>query len=120
MPNQYHRFAGIDGKKLTWTPEINALFKNNKYNSTAGRVGCALSHLTLWRHIASTKNQLHLVLEDDALFLDDWQAKWNREYSRLLPPNPLVVVQLNMGSIFDAQPVVLQVLDISWRDTRSE
>ena len=75
----------MDGRNLTWNDEIDRLFKNNRYNSSATRIGCALSHYTLYRHIAATNNELHLVLEDDSQFIDDWIDVWNDDMFPRLP-----------------------------------
>jgi hypothetical protein len=59
--------------------------------SSASRIGCALSHLALYRHIASTTNETYLILEDDAPFLrQDWVDVWNKEYYPLLPKDTYV------------------------------
>ena len=41
-------------------------------------IGCALSHLAAWRAVAAAADDhaMHLVLEDDAVFVDDFAAKW--------------------------------------------
>ena len=49
-------------------------------------VGCALSHYTLYQHIANASTPgLHLVLEDDGEFVKDWVKKWNFYYYPELP-----------------------------------
>ena len=86
--DEYHRFAAIDSTALTWTDEIHRLFHRNRYGSSRGGIiGCALSHYSLWKHIASTNGELHLVLEDDAEFVEGWIDKWNYEYYPSLPKN---------------------------------
>jgi GR25 family glycosyltransferase involved in LPS biosynthesis len=81
----FHLFEAV-----SWNPELERIFKNNRYGSAHGVVGCAMSHYTLWKHIATTKNQLHLILEDDAIFKQGWLKKWNREYALDLPRNAFV------------------------------
>lgn len=82
----FHRFSAIDGRNLTWNNEINSLFINNKFLSRASRIGCAMSHLTLYRHIANTTNERYIIFEDDAYFADkNWINKWNAEYYPNLP-----------------------------------
>jgi len=90
-PEEFNRFRAFDGKEIRWNPEIDRLFRANKFGSRAARIGCALSHLALYRHIASTENELHLILEDDALFEDRWIEKWNQQYSRVLPSDSALV-----------------------------
>ena len=87
---EFELFEAIDGKKLTWNDELQRLFKNNNFESLAGVVGCCLSHFNVWKQIASTENQLHLVFEDDANFEKDWIEKWNLEYFPDLPSSAFV------------------------------
>ena len=48
-----------------------------------GSLGCLLSHVTLWEHVAQDENvEIALILEDDALLDEDFQKKlaaipWN-------------------------------------------
>ncbi len=84
--------AAIDGKTIKWTPKLGHLFRNNNFNYQAGVVGCALSHYELWQHIASTDNELHLIVEDDAIFGENWIEKWNQNYFPELPANRFVAV----------------------------
>ncbi|KAH8060689.1 procollagen galactosyltransferase [Aureococcus anophagefferens] len=41
-------------------------------------IGCALSHLAAWKAVAAAADDhaMHLVLEDDAVFVDDFSAQW--------------------------------------------
>ena len=90
----FHRFSAVDGKRLKWTPEINDLFRNNNFGWQAARIGCALSHYTLYQHIASTEDELHLVLEDDAQFIDNWMDVWNNDIYPDLPDDAYVLISL--------------------------
>ena len=83
----YYRFSAVDGATLRWSPELQRIFGKNKVNSRAALLACSISHIKLWRHIASTKNEMHLVFEDDAVFEEDWIKKWNREYYQDMPHN---------------------------------
>ncbi len=69
---------------------VERLFKANIFASDPVIEAEALSHLTLWRHIAATQNEMHLVLTDDAAFVDGWMSKWNTEYGDDLPHDALV------------------------------
>ena len=59
------------------SPDLRSL---HLAQSRAAVIGCALSHLTLWQHVASTVNQQHLIFEDDANFVEGFVDKWNSEY----------------------------------------
>ena len=68
-----------------------SLFGRNRFGSTAGRIGCALSHYTLYQHIANASTPgLHLVLEDDAEFIEDWMRVWNEDVYPNLPTDAFV------------------------------
>ncbi|HEV2309228.1 MAG TPA: glycosyltransferase family 25 protein, partial [Acidimicrobiia bacterium] len=62
------RFSAVDGAALAATPEIARLFRDNDFGSRRGMIGCALSHVALWRTIAVRDGGITLVLEDDARF----------------------------------------------------
>lgn len=61
------RQPAIDGRTLRATPEISHLFRGNDFGSARGVIGCALTHLLLWRQFATQTNPAawHLVFEDD-------------------------------------------------------
>ncbi len=60
------RFAAIDGRTLAASPEIRHLFRDNDFGYRRSFVGCALSHLALWRQLAEGDAPGLLILEDDA------------------------------------------------------
>ena len=60
------RFPAVDGRSLALTPELRHLFRGNDFGFRRGFVGCALSHLALWREAASSPAPAFLILEDDA------------------------------------------------------
>ncbi|CAB4886950.1 unannotated protein [freshwater metagenome] len=61
------RRQAVDGRELTRTPEIEHLFRGNDFGFRSGIIGCALSHLELWREVAAGEVP-RLVFEDDARF----------------------------------------------------
>lgn len=77
---QFNRFPAVDGKKLT-DEEIEKHTTWTCRNLLCNRsvIGCALSHYTLWKNIASdpTKddNTITMILEDDVLIPDDFREK---------------------------------------------
>lgn len=66
IASRIERFAAVDGQKLDMTAELNHLFRGNDFGFRRGVVGCALSHLALWRELAASNLPAFLVLEDDA------------------------------------------------------
>lgn len=59
-----HRRSAIDGKELTLTPDLERRFRGNDFGFRRGVIGCALSHLEVWREVANGDSAC-LVLEDD-------------------------------------------------------
>jgi GR25 family glycosyltransferase involved in LPS biosynthesis/glycosyltransferase involved in cell wall biosynthesis len=75
----YVFFDAVDGKELTPTPELSALFANNDFGSRRGVVGCALSHMDLWKRlVADTTNDYYTVFEDDVELVDGFVEKYTR------------------------------------------
>jgi GR25 family glycosyltransferase involved in LPS biosynthesis/glycosyltransferase involved in cell wall biosynthesis len=61
------RFAAIDGRTLTWTMEVERLFRGNDFGSRRAVIGCALSHLAVWLSLSERSDDaVGLVFEDDA------------------------------------------------------
>jgi len=69
---QYERFSAVDGRTLKMTDELKHLFRDNDFGFRQGVVGCALSHLELWR---SVTDQPLLILEDDIEFAPCFEIK---------------------------------------------
>ena len=76
MPN-VKRFIGVDGSTLDIMndPRIPLYTKKNIKNrtrraheelSTAGGIGCALSHIAVWEWIVQNQAEVTLIFEDDA------------------------------------------------------
>ena len=56
----------VDGDKLLPTEDLRLLFNQNDFNYKRGVLGCALSHLKLWKQLAfDNKNEYYIILEDD-------------------------------------------------------
>jgi GR25 family glycosyltransferase involved in LPS biosynthesis/GT2 family glycosyltransferase/tetratricopeptide (TPR) repeat protein len=58
------RVPAVDGRTLELTPELQHTFRGNDFGFRRGIVGCALSHLALWR-ASAVSGAVTLVLEDD-------------------------------------------------------
>ena len=65
---KFERVKAVDGRELAMSPEIGHLFRNNDFNFRRGMIGCALSHLALWKQVAHGSDDIVLILEDDARF----------------------------------------------------
>jgi len=62
----YEIVEAVDGSKLSYT-DIMRETRPLNYALSCGEVGCALSHINIYRRITSEDIPLALILEDDAL-----------------------------------------------------
>lgn len=62
----YEFFEAINGKTLNATNELICLFERNDFGYKRGVIGCALSHLFLWKQLTEDdNNNFYVILEDD-------------------------------------------------------
>jgi len=60
-------FKAVDGYQLKPSNEISRLFKNNDFGARKGFIGCALSHMSIWKHLLTEPHkEYYIVTEDDA------------------------------------------------------
>ena len=75
----YAFMNAVDGNKLIPTEHLYTLFKDNDFNYRKGVIGCALSHMTLWKQLIRESDcELYVVIEDDAEFVDNFEVKLNQ------------------------------------------
>jgi len=69
-------FRGFDGKQIKPSHKIQKAFKTGDYAYRSGIVGCAMSHISLWKKLLkdSTTNYM-IVLEDDAKLCIEFKKK---------------------------------------------
>lgn len=83
------RFLGVDGKtidiktdpRISTFTKRNILMKTRRSHDqldTIGGVGCALSHIALWKWLAESNEDMLLVMEDDALVPPDFVERANQ------------------------------------------
>ena len=79
---RYARVSARDGRELAAGVDDLRLFHGNHFGSQRGVIGCALSHLELWRGLAAAPEPeaTWLVLEDDVTFAADFLAEWSRRH----------------------------------------
>lgn len=82
-PMVFTRFSAVDGKNLVPTEELQRIFDGNDYNMRAGMVGCALSHLLLWKELAESDCDSYCILEDDIDFVPQFSQKLDHLYKNL-------------------------------------
>ena len=80
-------FKAIDGKKLESTNELKKLFQGNDFGNRRGVVGCALSHLQLWKELVEDKNHSYYVVFEDDINLgnDISQTNFKERLMKLKP-----------------------------------
>lgn len=82
------RIDAVDGKELDpSTPDVARIFNLSTWRYGSARnahqdhgyrrrvLGCALSHLEAWKRVAE-RDEIHLVLEDDVTFGENFVARW--------------------------------------------
>ena len=68
-------YPAIDGKSLEPTNEIKTMFMGNDFGSRRSFIGCALSHIYLWKELIESNNDAYLIFEDDANLEDNFLYK---------------------------------------------
>jgi GR25 family glycosyltransferase involved in LPS biosynthesis len=69
-------FEGVDGKTLEPSNKIQSLFSTGDFNYRRGIVGCAMSHIELWRRFLIDPHVQYLVvLEDDVVLTHRFSTK---------------------------------------------
>ncbi len=59
------RFSAIDGRLLSMNPEIRRTFRDNDFGFRRSMIACALSHMALWKELATSDSPGFLIFEDD-------------------------------------------------------
>jgi GR25 family glycosyltransferase involved in LPS biosynthesis len=73
------RFTAVDGAKLQMTPEICYLLRNNTFSFRRNTLGCALSHMQLWKEFLADASVPYIaVVEDDVVFKHDFPSYWQK------------------------------------------
>lgn len=69
-------FEGVDGKTLEPSHKIQKAFSKGDYNYRRGIVGCAMSHIKIWKDfITKLSSNYCVVFEDDAELCKDFHHK---------------------------------------------
>jgi len=64
---EYEIVEAVDGCDLTPSLTLKSLFRDNDFGYRRGVIGCALSHIKLWKQLLEDKmNSHYLIMEDDA------------------------------------------------------
>jgi glycosyl transferase family 25 len=83
----FERFNAIYGRDLTEKEiEANTTSACNGLLCNYGIIGCAMSHIAIWKLFAKSSDNLICIAEDDAIFTDefpDFVENINKVYSKL-------------------------------------
>ena len=71
------RFPAIYGRALSDKQKKDATTSSCYKHSTPSIIGCGLSHKGVWQKILDENLDLGIILEDDALLVDDFVNKLN-------------------------------------------
>jgi GR25 family glycosyltransferase involved in LPS biosynthesis len=78
------RFEAIDGRDLVANDELLWLLRENDFEDAASVLGCALSHITLWKQLINDSTcSYYLIFEDDVFFPDDVVINFKRALKEL-------------------------------------
>lgn len=89
----FERFSAINGSTIKKHEKIDNLCSQI---CTDGIKGCAISHITLWKFVIDNNLSNALILEDDAVFIDDFTSKFISFYESV--PKDYDIIQL--GCVF--------------------
>lgn len=77
LNNKYTVFNAVDGNELEPTTELKLLFDGNDFGNRRGVIGCALSHLKIWRELIADKdNNYYVIFEDDFTFAAGFKERF--------------------------------------------
>jgi GR25 family glycosyltransferase involved in LPS biosynthesis/molybdopterin-guanine dinucleotide biosynthesis protein A len=83
----YDFFEAINGYEIEETKkisEIQELFRNNDFSYKKGVIGCALSHIELWKKLVNdNNNDYYLILEDDIEFNPNFKTIYDELTDKL-------------------------------------
>jgi FkbM family methyltransferase len=78
----YEIIEATDGEELNETQELYNLFEGNNFNNRKGVIGCALSHLKLWKKLSEDQNHdFYVILEDDLELSSNFKEKLKKHCS---------------------------------------
>jgi GR25 family glycosyltransferase involved in LPS biosynthesis len=76
LTENYEFTLAVNGKAIRPTKELANLFDGNDFGSKRGVIGCALSHVSLWRRLVDDPdNSYYLIMEDDFTVCQDFKTK---------------------------------------------
>lgn len=71
----FRHFVGIDGSKITKRSQVDGVLADGATGYSRGALGCAMSHLALWKTSVSSGENV-AIFEDDAFVRNDFLAQY--------------------------------------------
>jgi glycosyl transferase family 25 len=72
----YTFVKAVDGRALRVTDEIRTAFAKNDFQFRRGILGCALTHIALWKQlVADTESESYIVVEDDITLCPNFKER---------------------------------------------
>jgi len=72
----YEFVEAVDGELLKPNEELRLLFERNDNQYKRGVLGCALSHIQLWKQLTlDLENDFYIILEDDITLCENFKEK---------------------------------------------
>ena len=94
----YIYYDAIDGKTIDISQLKSAMFTKNSTNYSSGAVGCALSHLNLWKKCIEINKPI-LIMEDDVIVSYEF-TKHLDTVMQMLPENwDILQLSYNFDSV---------------------
>ena len=73
---EYQRISAINGKNILPNDPRLKIFMGNDFSSSPGVIGCALTHIELWKQLLEDDTtDYYIILEDDAKFDINFKKK---------------------------------------------
>jgi GR25 family glycosyltransferase involved in LPS biosynthesis len=116
LASRIERFAAIDGRTLSLTPDIQHTFRSNNFTYRRSYIGCALSHLALWGQLARGEAPAFLVLEDDVTLCPGFEGQLAELGGELVQHHP--AFDLLLLGYFDWQPLPQDDFETGYRQAR--
>lgn len=93
---RYERIQAVDGAKLTPEELTKVTTKNCKRFCTRSAIGCAMSHIKVWKEVTKRNLKSVMVLEDDAIFGTDFERRFMQSWKDV--PNDWTFVNIGCSS----------------------
>lgn len=94
MNLEYERFPAINGKTLSDSEiAVKTSLFSRTFVFTHAAIGCALSHLTLWKKAAAMPDDFVCIMEDDATFTEKFPIVL-KDIPKIYSKTPFDIMQL--------------------------